>query len=138
MLPRNRREDTWFRTYIQTHDPPWEEAVRRPHPRRRGGPADVWKVVEAAVPSREGYRIVWVWNSLMAEEDAGARQARIEQAYLGIERLQSKLQGKRCRLRLRERVEAAARKILEESGAERWVRCEIEQWHPTLTSATWQ
>ena len=128
VLPRNRREDTWFRTYIQTHDPPWEEAVRRPHPRRRGGPADVWKVVEAAVPSREGYRIVWVWNSLMAEEDAGARQARIEQAYLGIERLQGKLQGKRCRLRLRERVEAAVRKILKESGAERWVRCEIEQW----------
>jgi transposase len=128
VLPRNRREDKWFRTYIQTHDPPWEEAVRRPNPRRRSGPEDVWKVVEAAVPSQEGYRIVWVWNSLMAAEDAEARQARIEQAYLGIERLQTKLQGKRCRLRLRERVEEAARKILKESGAERWVRCAIEQW----------
>lgn len=129
VLPRNRREDRWFRTYIQTHDPPWEEAVRRPHPRRRSGPEDVWKVVEAAVPSQEGYRIVWVWNSLMAQEDAGARQARIEKAYLGIERLQTKLRGKRCRLRRRERVEEAARKILKESGAARWVRVEIEQWN---------
>ncbi len=128
VLPRNRREDKWFRSYIQTHDPPWEEAVRRPNPRRRRGPEDVWKVVEAAVPSQEGYRIVWVWNSLMAQEDAEARQARIEKAYLGIERLQTKLQGKRCRLRLRERVEDAARKVLKESGAERWVRCEIGQW----------
>ncbi|MEK7837800.1 MAG: IS1634 family transposase, partial [candidate division NC10 bacterium] len=128
VLPRNRREDRWFRTYIQTHDPPWEEAARRPNPRRRSGPEDVWKVVEAAVPSQEGYRIVWVWNSLMAAQDAEARQARIEKAYLGIERLQTKLQGKRCRLRLRERVEEAARKILKESGAERWVRCAIEQW----------
>jgi transposase len=83
--------------------------------------------VEAAVPSQEGYRIVWVWNSLMAQEDAEARQARIEKAYLGIERLQTKLQGKRCRLRLRERVEEAAQKILQEAGAERWVRLQVEE-----------
>ena len=84
VLPRNRREDKWFRTYIQTHAPPWAEALRRPNPRRRTGPEDVWKVVEAAVPSKEGYRIVWVWNSLMAAEDAEARQARIEKAYVGL------------------------------------------------------
>jgi transposase len=128
VLPRNRREDKWFRTYIQTHDPPWEEVVRRPNPRRRGGPEDVWKVTDAALPSKEGYRIVWVWNSLMAAEDASSRQARIEQAYVGIERLQTKLQGKRCRLRLRERVEEAVQKTLKEAGAERWVRVEIEEW----------
>lgn len=127
VLPRNRREDKWFRTYIQTHDPPWEEAVRRPNPRRRSGPEDVWKVVETELPSNEGYRIVWVWNSLMAAQDAEARGARIEKAYVGIERLQTKLQGKRCRLRLRDRVQEAAQKILKEAGAERWVRVEIEE-----------
>jgi transposase len=63
----------------------------------------------------------------MAAEDASSRQARIEQAYVGIERLQTKLQGKRCRLRLRERVEVAVQKILKEAGAERWVRVEIEE-----------
>jgi transposase len=127
VLPRNRREDKWFRTYIQTHDPPWEEALRRPNPRRRSGAEDVWKVVEAELPSAEGYRIIWVWNSLMAAQDAEARSARIEKAYVGIERLQTKLQGKRCRLRVRERVEEAARKLLKEAGAERWVRVEIEE-----------
>jgi hypothetical protein len=35
-----------------------------------GGPEDVWKVVEAAVPCAEGYRVIWVWNSLMAWHDA--------------------------------------------------------------------
>jgi len=104
VLPRNRREDKWFRSYIQTHDPPWVEAVRRPNPRRRSGPEDVWKVVEVELPSNEGYRIVWVWNSLTAAQDAEARGARIEKAYVGIERLQTKLRGKRCRLRLRERL----------------------------------
>ena len=121
VLPRNRRKDGWFRKFIQTQDPPWEDAIRRPHPRRRSGPEDVWKVVEAALPSKEGYRIVWVWNSLMAVEDAEARQGRMEKAYEGIQQLQAKLQGKRCRLRIRERVEEAARKILKESGAGRWV-----------------
>ena len=127
VLPRNRREDRWFRTYIQTHDPPWEEAVRRPNPRRRSGPEDVWKVVEAQLPSKEGYRIVWVWNSLMAQEDSESRQARIEKGYLGIERLQTKLQGKRCRIQLREAVEEAAAKILKESGAQRWVGVQIQE-----------
>ncbi len=127
VLPRNRREDRWFRQYIQVNEPPWEEAVRRPNPRRRSGPEDVWKVVEAALPSKEGYRIVWVWNSLMALGDDEGRHARIEKAWLGIERLQTKLQGTRCRLRLREKVEEAATTILKETGAERWVRVEITE-----------
>jgi transposase len=87
----------------------------------------VWKVVEAQIPSKEGYRIVWVWNSLMAQEDSESRQGRIEKAYAGIERLQTKLQGKRCRLRLRERVEEAAQKIIKESGAQRWVAIQIQE-----------
>jgi len=127
VLPRNRREDGWFRKHIRSHDPPWEEVVRRPNPRRRSGPEDVWKVVEAELPSTEGYRIVWVWNSLMAQEDAERRQGRIEKAWLRIERLQTTLRGKRCRLRLRERVEEAATRILKEAGADRWVRVEIEE-----------
>jgi transposase len=127
VLPRNRREDGWFRRYVQTHEPPWQEALRRPNPRRGRAPEDVWKVVEAPIPSREGYRVVWVWNSLMAQEDAESRQGRIEKAWLGIERLQTKLQGKRCRLRLRERVEEAVEKIVQEAGAQRWVRVELSE-----------
>jgi transposase len=63
----------------------------------------------------------------MAQEDSESRQGRIEKAYAGIERLQTKLQGKRCRLRLRERVEGAAQKILKESGAQRWVSVQIQE-----------
>lgn len=127
VLPRNRREDRWFRQFVQVNEPPWEEAVRRPNPRRCSGPEDVWKVVEAQLPSKEGYRIVWVWNSLMALEQDEGRQARIEKGWLGIERLETKLRGKRCRLRLREKVEEAAAKILKEAGADRWVRVEITE-----------
>jgi len=127
VLPRNRREDKWFRSYIQTHDPPWQEALRRANPRRRGGPQDVWKVVEAEVPCAEGYRVVWVWYSLMAAQDAEAREARIEKAIAAIEVLQKKLQGARCRLKVRERVQEAAEKLLRDSGGQRWVRAEIQE-----------
>ena len=89
-------------------------------------------MVEAELPSKEGYRIIWVWNSLMAAEDGEARQGRIEKAWIGIERLQTKLQGKRCRLRVRERVEEEAAKILKEAGAERWVQVEIQECREPL------
>jgi len=127
VLPRNRREDKWFRSYIQTHEPAWQEALRRDNPRRRTGPQDVWKVVQAQLPCAEGYRVVWVWNSLMAAQDAEAREARIEKANAAIEALQSKLEGKRCRLKLRERVQEVAEKLLKDSGGEQWVRAEIQE-----------
>lgn len=127
VLPRNRREDRWFRHFVQVHDPPWEEAIRRANPRRRRGPEDVWKVVEAELPSREGYRIIWVWNSLMALQDGESRQARIEKAWAGIEQLQGKLTGPRCRYRSRERVAEVAQRIIEQSGAGRWVTFDVEQ-----------
>jgi transposase len=63
----------------------------------------------------------------MAIEDGEARQSRIEKAWLTIEQLETKLRGKRCRFKLREKVEEAATKILKEAGAERWVRVEIAE-----------
>lgn len=127
VLPRNRREERWFRQFIQVHEPPWHEALRRPNPRRRLGPEDIWKVTEAELPSREGYRIIWVWNSLMATQDAESRQARIEKAWAGIELLQTKLQGPRCRYRVRSHLEQAAQKIVEKAGAARWLCYDIEE-----------
>lgn len=127
VLPRNRREDGWFREFVRKSVPPWDVAVRRPHPRRRDGPEDVWKVVEAGLPSKEGYRVIWVWNTLMALADEESRQARIEKAWAAFERLGTKLAGKRCRIRERLAVETAAEKILAETGAGRWLEFVVEE-----------
>jgi transposase len=125
VLPRTRREDGWFRAYVQTQEPPWQEAVRRPHPRRRTSPDDVWKVVEAPVPSADGYRVIWVWNSLMATQDAERRQAQIEKAWLAIERLQTTLQGPRCRYRTRLRVATTAQALVGDAAP--WVRVTVDE-----------
>jgi transposase len=127
VLPRNRKEDGWFREYLQNNNPPWEEAIRRPNPRRRKSAEDVWKVVEAPLSSKEGYRIVWVWNSAMAERDADARQSRIEKAWIEMERFETRLRGKRCRFHSRHQVEKEAEKIIEATGAERWVEFQVRK-----------
>jgi hypothetical protein len=62
----------------------------------------------------------------MAAQDAEAREARIEKASAALEGLHKKLQGKRCRLKLREGVAEVAERLLKDSGGQRWVRAEIQ------------
>lgn len=125
VLPRSRREDGAFRRYLQDHEPPWEEAVRRPHPRRADGPEDVWRVVVAPSPSAEGYRIVWVWSLLMAERDQHARLGQLQKAHDAIDALNERLKGKRSRLRTREALDDAIAKILPNPGVGRWAEVDV-------------
>lgn len=62
-----------FRRYLQDHDLPWEEVIRRPNAHGADHPEDVWRVVPAPNPSAEGYRIVWVWSQLMARQNEQSR-----------------------------------------------------------------
>jgi transposase len=127
VLPRTRREDAWFREWIQTHDPAWAEIRRRPHPRRRNGPPDIYRAVESPIRSAEGYRIVWVWSSQKAEQDAQVRQARIEKGILALEKIETRLRGKRARLRDRAGVAKAVETALGAAGAERWLAVTIHE-----------
>ena len=127
VLPATRSEDRFFRDWLQTHTPVWEPVASRWNPRRRSGPPSIWKAMEAPMNSVEGYRIVWVWSSLKAVHDEAARQARLEKAYLGLEGFRKKLAGPRCRYKSREMVVAAAEKLVQACGAERWTRVEVKE-----------
>lgn len=107
VLPRSRSEDRWFRHWLQTHEPTWQHISRNRHPRRKDGPESVWRGAESPLPSAEGYRIVWVWNSLMALDDADRRQGRLERTQRRLEELQARLQNPRSRIRERAAVEQA-------------------------------
>ena len=77
VLPRTRKEDALFREHVADHELPWETVRHRPNPRRQERLPDVWKDVEWPIPAGDGFRRVWVWSSLMAEEDREAREAKI-------------------------------------------------------------
>lgn len=127
VLPATRAEDRFFRDWLQTHTPVWEQIASRQNRRRRSGSPDTWKAMEAPIGSVEGYRIVWVWSSLKAELDEAARQARNEKAYLALEKFRTKLAGPRCRYKSRAMVAEAAEKIVESCGAARWTRVEVKE-----------
>lgn len=127
VLPRTRREETWFRDWVQTHIPAWVEIRRRRNPRREEGPPDIYRVAESPIRSVEGYRIVWVWSSLKADQDQRSRQARIEKGILALEVLETRLRGKRSRFKDADSVSQTARTALQATGAQRWLDFTIHE-----------
>jgi hypothetical protein len=56
VLPKTRREDTWFRDWLQTHQADCVEILRRRNSRREDGPDEVYRGFESPLRSVEGYR----------------------------------------------------------------------------------
>ena len=127
VLPRTRREDTFFRDWLQQHTPPWQDVARRDNPRCTSGPPDLWKAMESPIPAADGYRIVWVFSSLKAEHDQQARQARIEKAWLALEDFRTRLGGPRSRFKTHRAVLEAVTQIVDKCGAQRWVGCAVHE-----------
>lgn len=123
VLPRSRREDGWFREYIQTHSVCWEDIDFS----NEGTAADFFiRMVESPMRSAEGFRIVWVWDQSKEERDSLSRQMLIEKAVLKLEQLETRLRNPRNRLRSRDAVVEVADNALG-SIAHRWVSYEIKE-----------
>ena len=131
VLPGNRKEDAWFRKHIQDHDLAWEEVIRRPNPHGADRPEDLWRVVVAPNRSAEGYRIVWVWSQLLAQQHERSRLSALQNAFDAIEELNAKLQGPHCRIRDRASVEASVARILAQGGVSRWAEAEVTETKDT-------
>ena len=116
VLPRSRREDTWFRDWVTRNAPSFTEAMRRPA-RRRGEPPDILSTFESPLGSVEGYRVIWVHSTKKRDNDAATRTRHITRATAELEELSRRLAGPRCRITTRVAVEDQARAILEEHDA---------------------
>lgn len=126
VLPRTRGEDTWFRDWIQAHQPQWAEAIRLPG-ERIGDLDRVWSTFSAPLPSTEGYRIVWVRSTVKAARDQHARRSRIEAGAAAIDALNTRLAGPKTRLKTRAAVEQAAAKALADNGSARWIEVTVTE-----------
>lgn len=122
VMPRSRREDSEFREWIQTHDPQWEPVWDRPHPRRRGGPRDRWWVCRAALPSREGWPVVWVHSALLALRQEHSRRERLARAIQELQDLDAKLAGPRPRRRSRQEIFERVEGILRRNKIARYLK----------------
>ena len=126
VLPKGRKEVTWFRGWIQDQAPAWEEALR--HPGRRLGDSDeVWRTFESPLPSSEGFRVIWVHSSSKQSRDAATRRGRLEAGHGALDALSAKLAGPRCRMKTLAAVEAGAAAALNEAGAQRYFEVHVAE-----------
>jgi transposase len=121
VMPRTRSEDKWFREHIIDNKVSWDEVCRVQDPRRNKDPPEIWRMVESPIPSKEGFRIAWVWSSKKTKQDQKSRQNTINKAISGLKGLQKQLQSNRCRLKTKQAVSKKAEKIVEDAGANRWI-----------------
>lgn len=126
VLPRTRKEDGFFRQWIQDNVPTWTEAARRPS-RRAGEPDNIWRTTPSPVPSAEGYRIVWAHSSIEEALDAESRSDRIQRAVTALADLAKRVAGPRSRWHTRVAVEQAAERALAPCHAGRWVHIEVTE-----------
>lgn len=125
VMPRNRLEDAEFRKQIQDQEPAWAVVWDRPHPRRKDGPRDRWRVVRASLPSREGWPVVWVHSSLMALGQEQTRRENLIKAEEDLKALDTSLSGSRPRHRLRKEVEDDVAAILAQHKVVRYLKVTV-------------
>ena len=112
VLPKTRREDAEFRTWVVSHVPGWQEAERQPA-RREDDPPRIWWTFAWPQPSEEGYRICWIRSSQKIVQDAARRADRLRRAQAELGELAERLGSPRSRFKDPVAVEQAAQAILE-------------------------
>jgi transposase len=125
VLPRTRSEDAAFRSRVVQGHVDW----RPIHDKRDddGNLLDQFSICEPAVPSAEGYRLIWYHSRRKAELDARARLERLERAVERLGALRQKLGSPRTRYRLRAKVVEAAEAILHECNVGAWITVEVSE-----------
>jgi transposase len=124
VLPRTRGEDAAFRAEILSGRVDWRVIYDKYEDDEL---VDRFSIHEPEVTSVEGYRLIWYHSARKAEQDAAARQQRIERALLRLAELRQRLASPRTRHRERAKVAEAVEAILGETGTEAWIEVTIEE-----------
>lgn len=125
VLPRTWKEDSLFKDWIQKNTPAWEEIARKPHPRLKDGPPDIFVAVASPFVDPDGFCVVWYRSSHKTVRDAETRGSLLQAAIKALDAMRAKLEGPRSRWRSRANVVQAVDAILATTGAARWLDCEV-------------
>ena len=125
VLPKTRSEDAAFRSLVSKEQVTWRLLWEKTD--EEGEILDGYSVSELPTTSAEGYRLVWYHSQRKAEQDALARNGRLQQAMKELADLRHKLQSPRTRYRQESKVTEAVAEILASCGAEAWLVTEIQR-----------
>ena len=121
VLPATWKEYGQFQEWIQSHPVVWEETLHG----KKEDKGQIWKLVESPIPGPDSFRIVWVWSSQKARHDKDTRDGMMRKAILELEKLETRLRSRKCRLHSMEDVKQAAEKVI--GNARRWVGFRIKE-----------
>ena len=91
VLPKTRKENSYFEQWYRSHKVQWDALVRKPDHRRPESAEHIYWGYESAMPSEEGYRIIWILSSQKQEQDARTRQRNIEKTIKALDTLKGKV-----------------------------------------------
>lgn len=125
VIPATWREHTQFHTWLRSHPAPWVEVLRRPNPRRKHSPPDIYRGYEHPLRTAQGFRVLWYFSSQKETLDRATREHRIAAADKALQILAARVGAPRSRLNSLEQVSAAAQKILQDKQVERFLHVEV-------------
>ena len=125
VLPRSRQEDDVFRKRCQEGRIAWVEVRRNVNPRGKTKPDLVYEAHEPGELTSDGYRIIWLRSSVKRALDEKRRARRISRSRMRIENLQERTGAHR--FRTLETAQKAADKVLQEEGAQPWLRVVVRE-----------
>ena len=122
VMPATWKEYDMFQEWIQSHNVVWEATVHG----KKEDMGQVWKLAESPIPASDGFRTVWVWSSQKARHDKDMRDGMMRKSIMDLERLETKLRSKKCRLHSMDDVKKASEAAIGRT-ARRWVGFRITE-----------
>ena len=90
VLPEIRKECGQFKSWIRSSNIEWQQLEVKPGGRSYGSDHLYWGY-DCPIPSEEGYRIIWILDSLKQDLDGRRRQSKIEKTIKALGILKSKV-----------------------------------------------
>ena len=118
VLPETRKECSWFKEWYRSNKVQWDELLRKPDHRRPESAEHIYWGYESAMPSDEGYRIIWILSSQKQEQDAQTRQRNIEKTIKALDTLKGKVGTRNWKTK--GQIETAVADIFAKHQSSRW------------------
>jgi transposase len=125
VMPRTRGEHARFLAWVQDHEPRWAEVLRKNNHRGKHKPKVVYRGLEDAQGSEEGYRILWYHSSQKQERDAQARMKKVNKTRKRLRRLRPP--GRGAAFKTEQAARDAVERALEKGQVQDWLQVVIEE-----------